>query len=237
MLPPRPTGLSYPTEPRASGWRSWPVLVIILATGAIVAAVVLMVWPAHGGRGDLDGKHPMSIPPAPERMQTVPDVKSQPPADPQTVPKPSQPGATRDPGADPADPAPADPNAGASAADDDEPDVDGQSDPLASPQPRAPSVPPNRRHLAFNNTGATMLFAIAEHMCRKLDQCGTDDPIGRRACDKLSPRAVPLPTGCPAADRCLLHIDTLSCGSMDVGLSQLTRLLNQVRDCTDAIRC
>ena len=154
-------------------------------------------------------------------------------ADPQTVPKPSQPGATRDPGADPADPAAADPNAGANAADDDEPDVDGLSDPLASPQPRAPS--PNRRHLAFNNPGAVW-FAIAEHMCRKLDQCGTDDPIGRRACDKLSPRAVPLPTGCPAADRCLLHIDTLSCGSMDVGLSQLTRLLNQVRDCTDAIR-
>jgi len=80
------------------------------------------------------------------------------------------------------------------------------------------------------------LFAIAEHMCRKLDQCGTDDPIGRSACDKLSRRSVTPPTGCPAADRCLLHIDTLSCESMDVGLSQLTRLLNQVRDCTDAIR-
>ncbi len=236
MLPPRPTGLSYPIEPRAPGWRSWPVLVIILATVAIVAAVVLMIWPAHGGRGDLDGKHPMTISPAPERMQTAPDVMPQPPADPQPMPKPSQPGATRDLWTDPADPAPADPNAGASAADDDDPDGDALGDPLASPHPRAPSVPPNRRHLPFNNTGAVW-FAIAEHMCRKLDQCGTDDPIGKRACGKISRRPVPLPTGCPAADRCLLHIDSLSCGNMDVGLSQLTVLLNQVRDCTDAIRC
>src|SRR5262245_22573179 len=35
------------TAPRAgSAWRSWPVVVIVIATMAIVAAVVLMIWPA-----------------------------------------------------------------------------------------------------------------------------------------------------------------------------------------------
>lgn len=212
------------------------MLVVILATIAILAAVVLMVWPAHGGRRDLDGKHPMSVPPAPERMQTEPDVRPQPQADPQIQPKPPQPGATRDPWSAPADPPPADPNASANAADDDDHDDDGVIDPFASPHPRAPSVPSNRRHIPLNSSGAVW-FAIAEHMCRKLDQCGTDDPIGKRACTKISRGAVPPPAGCPAADRCLQHIDTMSCGSMDIGLAQLSVLLNQFRDCTDALGC
>lgn len=238
VLPPRPTGQSYPTEPRASGWRSWPVLVIILATLAIVAAVVLMVWPAQGGRRDLDGKHSMAIPPAPERMQTEPDVRPQPQATSPIVPAPPQSGATQDPWTNPADPPPADPNAGAGATDDDDHDHDDNAsiDPFALPHPRAPSVPPNRRHIPLNGTGAVW-FAIAEHMCRKLDQCGTDDPIGKRACTKISRGQVPPPVGCPAADRCLQHIDTMSCGSMDIGLAQLSLLLNQFRDCTDALSC
>jgi hypothetical protein len=238
ILPPRPEGHSYPTElePRTPGWRSWPVLVMVAATIAIVAAVVLMVWPTHGGRRDLEGKHPMAVPPAPERMQTEPDVRSQPQANPQLQPKPSQPGATRDPWSDPASPPPADPNAGANDPDDDDHDAGASIDPFASPRPRAPSALPNRRRIPLNSAGAVW-FAIAEHMCRKLDQCGTDDPIGKRACTKISRGAVPSPAGCPAADRCLQHIDTMSCGSMDIGLAQLSVLLNQVRDCTDALSC
>jgi len=239
VLPPRPTGPSYPIdlEPRVPGWRSWPVVVITLATIAIVAAVVLMVWPAHGGRPDLDGKHPVAAPPAPERMQTEPDVRPHPQAAPQIQPKPSPPGATPDPGSSPADPPPADPNASATDpdTDDDDHDITGSIDPFAPPRPRAPPVAPSRR-LPLNGTGAVW-FAIAEHMCRRLDQCGTDDPIGKRACTKISRGAVPSPAGCPAADRCLQHIDTMSCGSMDIGLAQLSVLLNQVRDCTDALGC
>jgi hypothetical protein len=241
VLPPRPTGPSYPTdlEPRVPGWRSWPMVVIILATLAIVTAVALMVWPARAGRPELDGKHPI-VPPAPERMQTEPDVRSQPQAAPQIQPKPSPPatppGATPDPGGAPADPASADPNASATDPDDDDHDVTGSIDPFASPRPGAPSVPPSRRHLPFNGTGAVW-FAIAEHMCRRLEQCGTDDPIGKRACTKISRGRVPSPIGCPAADRCLQHIDTMSCGSMDIGLAQLSLLLNQFRECTDALGC
>src|SRR4051812_29737799 len=58
-------------EPRASGWRSWPGVVIGLAMVAIVVAVVLMVWPAAARGGD--GKHTLGPPPAPEHMQTAPD--------------------------------------------------------------------------------------------------------------------------------------------------------------------
>jgi len=212
------------------------VLVMILAAIAIVAAVVLMVWPTHGGRRDLEGKHPMAVPPAPERMQTEPDVRPQPQAPSPIGPAPPQPGATRDPWSDPADPLPADPSASANDTDDDDHDDSGSIDPFASPRPRAPSVRPNRRQIPRNGTGA-VLSAIAEHMCRKLDECGTDDPIGKRECTKISRGSVPPPAGCPAADRCLQHIDTMSCGSMDIGLAQLSLLLNQFRDCTDALSC
>src|SRR4051812_22403618 len=73
VLPPRPTVRGQTAEPRASGWRSWPVLVIILATLAIVAAVVLMVWP--GDRRDPNDKHMLGPPPAPDRMQTAPEIQ------------------------------------------------------------------------------------------------------------------------------------------------------------------
>src|SRR6185436_3118311 len=79
VLPPRPTTRSHTAEPVASAWRSWPVLVIVLAMIAIVVAVVLMVWPSAAARAGDPGKR-LQPPPAPERMPTtVPDVK-------QTVP-------------------------------------------------------------------------------------------------------------------------------------------------------
>src|SRR5688572_9858616 len=46
ILPPRPTGrMPTATAASASWWKSWPLIVIVLAGLAIVAAVVLMVLP------------------------------------------------------------------------------------------------------------------------------------------------------------------------------------------------
>jgi hypothetical protein len=75
ILPPRTTARSVPVPRIQSMWRSWPMLVIILAVVAIVAATVIMVMPQSTKKND--GK--MSAPPAPERMETnpMPDKQSQ----------------------------------------------------------------------------------------------------------------------------------------------------------------
>jgi hypothetical protein len=238
VLPPRPTGRSYPAEPRTSGWRSWPVLVIILATVAIVVAVVLMVWPS--GRRDLDGKHSLAPPPAPERMQTEPEIRQPPPQVPDRPAPPAPPatpqaGATPDPWASHADPLPPDPGADAIDADDTVDDLQGGlDDPFGSPH--RPSVPPSRHRLQTNHRGMMML-AMAEHMCRKMLQCSADDPTVQSTCNAFARRPSPPPVSCPAADRCLQHIDTMACGSQNDNFLQLSALMTQFRDCADAVRC
>jgi hypothetical protein len=73
VLPPRPSGMSWTHMQKQgverSAWRSWPMLVIILAMIAIVTAVVIMVWPSSSRA---DGKNGLEPPPAPEHMQTKP---------------------------------------------------------------------------------------------------------------------------------------------------------------------
>lgn len=229
VLPPRPTGRSYPAEPKASGLRSWPVLVIILATVAIVAAVVLMVWP--NGRRDLDGKHTIAPPPAPERMQTAPEIKPPPQVpDPRVLPTPPQAGATPDPWTGQVDPPPPDPDGSPLDTD---PDTD---DDLALKNPFASPTAPGRGHLQINGRGQALL-AMAEHLCRKMLQCGVDNPTVQNTCDALSHRPPTPPRNCPAADRCLRHIDAMSCGSQNDNLLQLNALLAQFHDCADAVRC
>jgi hypothetical protein len=69
ILPPRPTGSGVAVQPREhSVWRSWPMLVIVVATLAILGAVVVMVWPHH----ETAASHTLAPPPAPERMDTDP---------------------------------------------------------------------------------------------------------------------------------------------------------------------
>jgi len=69
ILPPRPTGRMI-TAPQAAGWwKSWPMIVIVLAGIAIVIAVVLMVWPPGASAKTTQTVEP---PPAPERMDTNP---------------------------------------------------------------------------------------------------------------------------------------------------------------------
>jgi len=69
ILPPRPTGRMVTAPPVAGWWKSWPMIVIVLAGIAIVIAVVLMVWPP--GSAD-KGTQTVEPPPAPERMDTNP---------------------------------------------------------------------------------------------------------------------------------------------------------------------
>jgi hypothetical protein len=219
VLPPRPTSRGH--APEAGGWRSWPILVILVATVAIVIAAVLMVWPsAH----DDTGKRVVQ-PPAPDRMDTQNPGQGTAPRQPRTPATP--PGAAPDPWR----PTPAVPDP---AAPDDDQDLDSMADPFAAPH-GAPT-PRGRRKLAVNGRGMVM-FAMAEHLCRKMVQCGNDDSTMAKVCDSVSTNATDLPANCPAAERCLQHIDAMACSAQGDDLSQLSRLLSQFRDCADAVRC
>jgi hypothetical protein len=225
VLPPRPTARSRTAEPGGSTWRSWPVLVIVLAMGAIVVAVVLMVWPVGASE---PGKRTLQPPPAPERMLTDPDVKPPPP------PR-AQPGGAPDPWSSQHAPAPAVPVPAPSAPDPDadDQDVDALQDPFAPADPSAA-----RQRLRLNPRGALANLMLVR-MCRKLIACRIDDPVAGDVCDQIvQPQPPPAPpTTCPAAQRCLQHIDDMACDNQSTSLSSIGKLLTQVEDCTEAASC
>lgn len=66
VLPPRPTGRMTAAK-GPSMWRSWPMIVIAVASVAIIAAVVIMVWP---DKTDSSKQNALEPPPAPIRMET-----------------------------------------------------------------------------------------------------------------------------------------------------------------------
>jgi hypothetical protein len=107
ILPPRPTGRMVTAPPVAGWWKSWPMIVIVLAGIAIVIAVVLMVWPPGGGD---KGTQTVEPPPAPERMDTnplPPKSGSITPSPSPSPPKPADPTAPAPPKVDiPDDPDP-----------------------------------------------------------------------------------------------------------------------------------
>ena len=221
VLPPRPTARAHTAEPSGSAWRSWPVVVIVVAMMAIVAAVVLMVWPAGHDRS---GKSALPPPPAPERMDTqTPPVT--PPIAPHPAPHASAPvdppaGA---PGADP----PGDP--AAQAGPDDDPDAD---DAFTTPH----AAPGRGRRALPLNTGGMLQLAMAARLCRKLVKCGTGDETMKTTCEAIANLPSDPPAGCPAAERCLHHIDTMGC-SAQPDVLQVGLLLMQFSDCIDATRC
>jgi len=229
-LPPAATTVLPSAAPvedaRVSTWRSWPVIVIALAMAAIVVAVVLMVWPTTPRDA---GKRSLGAEPAPERMQTQPELAPR--------PAPSRPAPPRDPWADPPsaapDPRPA-PNAAPAPADpsaaDDTPDTDDDTiDNLPTPRART-----GRAQLQGRGT---VMLAMVEHMCRKLAQCGGSSPSVSAMCASLRRGAVP-PASCPSASRCLAHIDTLPCDSAgDSDVNLLTTLMTQFQDCAEAMQC
>jgi hypothetical protein len=234
VLPPRPTSRSQ-TSGTTSSWRSWPIIVIVLATLAIVAAVVLMVWP--NSRPQRDGKRSKQPPPAPERMDTQNPGQGAPPKNPRmpTTPPPATPsqGGAPDPWRNTQPAAPPDPAADPNDADDQDHDIDSLADPYSTPH----GTPARgRRRLPVNGRGLVM-FAMAEHLCRKMVQCGDNDSTTAKVCDSVSTNAADLPTNCPAADRCLQRIDAMACSAQGDDLSQLNKLLTQFPDCEAAVRC
>ncbi len=228
VLPPRPTTHAAAVRP-GSSWRSWPALVILLATVAIVVAAVLMVWPAHAERG---GKRALQPPPAPERMDTQnPGQRDPAPRAAPVTPRSSaiDPWQPAQPSPDPGVPG-ADPDPSADASD----DVDLFGDPHALP--RGAPAPRGRRKVPIRGRGVVM-FAMADHLCRKMVQCGNNDPTTARVCNSVATTAADLPANCPAANRCLQAIDAMDCAAQSDDLSILGDLVTQFRDCADATRC
>jgi hypothetical protein len=242
VLPPRPGRAA--TGPRAgSAWRSWPVVVIVVATMAIVAAVVLMVWPTTPGE---TGKHTLQPPPAPERMDT-----QTPPVTPKidTPPAPGHAPAGGPHASAPAVPDPlAAPHASAPAAPDppDDPaqadqvasDDDPAADDLLSSRSAAPGSPTRGRPAVPGHVSGTLQITMAARLCHKLAKCGSTDSTMKDMCDQIASMGVPSdpPAGCPAAERCLRRIDAMGCGSQP-GALQIGLMMMQFSDCVAAMRC
>lgn len=200
VLPPRPTTRGQAAQP-ASRWRSWPVIVIVVASMAILAAVVLMLWPAARSR---DGSRLLPPPPAPERMDTQtpamtpridPTPHGAPPAggaaDPWAAPPPpSAPHASIDPSPPPST---SDDSAGTS----DDPDADPGANNTAV-DPLGPSAPPARSRSPRSRSkrsvrgsgididsdidprdlaaiiGAPIGIEVLTRVCQKMIACGID---------------------------------------------------------------
>jgi len=209
ILPPRPTGRSVTAQPAPrSAWRSWPVIVIVFATAAIGAAVVIMVWPASSDAGK---KHALQPPPAPERMETQP------------LPPPPAQAPDVDPWGPPAPrhgqlapvPVPKDP------LDDD------SFDPFASLHGNGPA--------GLGGAGASEVArVIGKHLCSKLASCGGDLGIAGAMCAAYATAPATVPH-CPASDRCIHAIDQLTCD--DANPAAAWQLMQTLQDCMEARDC
>jgi len=189
ILPPRTTARSVPVARPHSVWRSWPMMVIVLAVAAIVAATVIMVMPA--GAKHKDGK--MSAPPAPERMETnpMPDKSSQ--LDPW------------DNG--PANPAPA-PPAAPKPPDPDDTDIWGGT----GGTPGGGGLGGNP--FGGGGNGTAFMVTILERACKKLKSCPDADQSSLTViCDQVAMMPKSKQPSCAAAQKCLDAIDKMSCTS------------------------
>jgi len=222
ILPPRPTGrMGTATVSKRSTWKSWPVVVIMLATIAIVAAVVLMAFPPGGAAADTGtpGKRGLEPPPAPEHMDQNPLV----PNAPHSQVSPPTPVPAPDPNAAPRhtpDPLPADP------------DVDpftglGQRGGLG----RGLKNP-------FSGTGDMgMMGAVLRHACDRLKQCGSTADTLRMVCDSMQAMPQSTAPSCPAAQRCLTKVDQMACGTTGDDMTVIMGLMTGLQDCVDAMSC
>lgn len=206
------------------------MFVIVLAMMAIVAAVVLMVWPADERRGT---KRALQPPPAPEpRMQTEPTLPRQPrnptapsPRD-RNLPNAPGPSGAQDPWAAPDSTAPM-PPAPPPRAD------------LTAPMPSTPGADPSdlAAQLGGGDSDPGLLYAaMLAHMCQRLIDCHIDDRV-TSVCRFATMAPAPVPANCPAAARCLRSIDQMSCASNIGDAGQLSTLLTQFTDCAEATNC
>ncbi|HWO19600.1 MAG TPA: hypothetical protein VNO30_12525 [Kofleriaceae bacterium] len=229
ILPPRPTGRYAAPAPRAA-WKSWPVIVIILAAVAIVTAVVLMLFPP-GGADPRDEGMNRSLLPAPDRMDTnpAPTTPRQPPSK-STDPDPWSRGSGADPKTPPsaqATPPPDDPDI-------DDPDVDDTV--TRDPFSRRGGLGGGAGGLGISPPRPNMLYSIIKHACTRLSSCSGADARTKSLCDLYS--RVPATTpSCAAATRCLRSIDDLSCDDLGSDAGALWQLKDKIAECADALSC
>lgn len=210
ILPPRTTQRSLPVQRGHSLWRSWPMLVIVLAVIAIVAATVIMIMPpeskSHGGK--------MSAPPAPDRMQTNPMPEKSSQIDPWdnglgNVPR------TPDPVPQPPAPAP------------DDDDLLGGGGVIGG-------MPGG----GLGAQGDFMV-TVLDRACAKLKSCpDLDQTAFSSVCDAVSMMglgAAKTPPTCPAAQRCLDAIDRLSCS--DASQASPHSVFTMFNECALATQC
>lgn len=226
ILPPRPTGRMDAAAPKRSVWRNWPVMVIVLASLAIAAAVVLMVWPkASAAKAD---SRQLAPPPAPERMDTNP--LPPPSANGSVVPMPD-PQQRANPYADPPPP----PDDDTDADDDDLDPDDLANDPFSSKQfdPFGNGINP----LLKNFNGAyqdQFVVSLFERVCARAKTCGNSQAA--QMCEGLDVllQGGTKPPTCASGKRCLAKIDQLACDSLTD--DNLLAFLPLAQDCMQAIQ-
>jgi hypothetical protein len=188
ILPPRPTARSVAVPPPGSALRSWPVVVIGLATVAIIAAGAIMIWPPAKPGRDSHEQRGMQPPPAPEHMDSDPL-----PAHPQ------------------------DPWAGHTQADPPKarhtPDpLPQQQDPFANTPDPPDRIVGGTTPFGGGAGGTGMMLAIMNHACTRLKACPDADESTKDMCDMFSQyQATTKVPDCDAAKQCLEQIDKLDC--------------------------
>lgn len=217
ILPPRPTGRMDATgTARRSSWKSWPVLVILLASVAIVVAVILMVFPPGGSGESASGKHVLEPPPAPDRMDTnpsptAPHAQIVPPSTPDPLPTPrvTPPPVPPDP-----DPSPNDPFQGLG------------------------SITGSINGKAFGGPSAQgLMLGVLDHACKRMAACGASDPSLQTVCTSFGAFPKPAAPTCAAATRCFAKIDAMDCGAAAGDMGAFMTLMTSLQDCTEAMSC
>jgi hypothetical protein len=188
-------------------FRNWPVLVIVLASLAIVAAVVLMIYPPADSANA--GSRKLAPPPAPERMDLDP-LPSQPPQPPPPTGQNDPWQTNQPPPYDNADPD--DPFRGANGL-----------DMLLRGL--------NSRRLA--GVQNRFLFTMLGRVCARAKTCGNSQ-VEMLCAPVDSVLQGAKPTTCGAGKRCLARIDALGCDAL--ADDDLLSVIAFAQDCMQAIQ-
>lgn len=245
VLPPRVTArqMAVPETERA-WWKSWPILVILVASVAIIVAILMLVIP-HG-RSEAAGKKDLPVGPAPDRMDTDPTV-------PGANGLPAQPSPPANGGGSAADPW----NGKSGQADPPPAAKDPNRLPPPDPLPPDPTPDPDDDTLGLGgilggggNSAGTgnplgnlgspgMMGAMLQHGCARAQACAMD-PMVKQACAQIGPMLSQMPKqvpSCAAAQRCLDQIDKLDCATNLDGLAGILALQTKIDACVDALQC
>lgn len=225
VLPPRPTGRQEATSSRGL-WRSWPIVVIVLAAIAIVAALVLMMWPPATPEAKADPRV-LRPPPAPERMDVTPVLPT-----PQPNIIPGAPGGA-DPWAAPTPPPGTVPQQVPDPAPTPDPD-DLSADPFANPFGLGGGGPTGGAGGMFGGD-ARSYITLAARACKKLASCSPDLGEYCTVIDTLADGTLPT---CPAAQRCVDRIEGLSCSNLQGdSTGDLLQLMSTLQECMNLANC